>query len=104
MIQVKSVPEPEEFDQKVRKKGNDWIRKNLNNTDYPSYWSAFRANLAEGFENRCGYAAMWLPPYQGHVDHFIAQKDAPEQVYEWHNYRYISPTLNCRQKTGQNLA
>jgi len=102
MIRVKRVPEPEEFDQKVRKKGNDWIRKKPDNTDYPSYWSEFRPTLAEGFENLCGYTAMWLPPYQGHVDHFIAQKDAPELVYEWNNYRYISPTLNSAKKPGKS--
>jgi len=100
MIRVKRVPEPNDFEQQVRKNGNDWIRKNPDNTNYPSYWSDFRPALAEGFENLCGYAAMWLPPYQGHVDHFIAQKEASELVYEWNNYRYISPTLNSAKKPG----
>jgi len=98
MIRVKTVPEPKEFDLKVRKKGNNWIKVNQGRTNYPSYWIEFRPILAEGFENLCGYTAMWLPPYQGQVDHFIAQKDDSKQVYEWHNYRYISPTINAAKK------
>lgn len=31
MIRVKRVPEPEAFDQQVRKKGKNWISKNPNN-------------------------------------------------------------------------
>ncbi|MEN8220970.1 MAG: hypothetical protein ABFS56_32385 [Pseudomonadota bacterium] len=90
MIRVKKVPEPKDFDQKVRKKGNDWLNEHPGNTDYPPYWGEFRPALAEGFENRCGYTAMWLPPYQGHVDHFIAQKDNQGQVYA----RAIEKELN----------
>jgi len=62
MIRVKKVPEPEEFDQKVRKKGNGWIRKKPDNTNYPSYWSEFRPTLAEGFENRCDNKSIESAP------------------------------------------
>lgn len=101
MIRVPKVPEPPEFEKTVRRPGKQWQENNPDRTEYPGYWARVRIPLAEGFENRCGYTAMWLPPYEGQVDHFIAQADDRSQVYEWSNFRYVSPSLNAKKKAGQ---
>ncbi len=101
MIRVERVPEPADFQSRVRERGSAWIEQHPGNADYPAYWTEFRAELAEGFANRCGYLAMWLPPYQGQVDHFIAKIDDPAKVYEWDNYRYLSPTVNAAKRPSR---
>jgi hypothetical protein len=54
-------------------------------------------HLAVGFENRCGYAAMWTP--RGTVDHYLSRSTHPDKAYEWDNYRFASGEMNSRKGT-----
>ena len=94
MIFVQKVPEPSEFDKKVRKPGQEWLSANEDASRPKPFWSECADALADGFQQRCGYAAM-LDPTGGTVDHYLSFKNYPHLAYEWDNYRFASATLNA---------
>jgi len=93
MIPVHPVKEPKTFDEAVRKPGNEWLKKNPCAKRPTPLWKPFTSVLADGYRNRCGYAAM-LDPTGGTIDHFLSYKNRPDLSYEWDNYRFASSTLN----------
>ena len=95
MIRFDPVPEPAEFDKKVRKRGNNWLRSHSSGARPPGYWSEFKQQLREGFHELCGYSATYVPPGGGEVDHYISIKEDPSLAYEWSNYRHSLPLMNC---------
>lgn len=101
MIPVAPVPEPADFDERARRPGEAWRARNTEAPRLRDYWSPFRAALAEGFANRCGYTAMYLP--NGTIDHFRSYKTHPELAYEWSNYRYAAAWINSAKKTADVL-
>jgi hypothetical protein len=101
VIPVAPVPEPGSFDDRARRPGNAWLAKNEGAERPRDYWSPFRAVLADGFANRCGYTAMYEPA--GTVDHFRSYKTNPALAYEWANYRYAAAWINSAKKTSEVL-
>lgn len=103
MIRVASpIAEPAAFDAECRQSGRDWLAGRLVLPDRPQdFWSTFRADLREGFGQRCGYLAMLM--HDGAVDHYISWKNCkatnPELAYEWSNFRFIDPALNSKKGT-----
>ena len=77
-------------------KGNEWLRQNPVSKDIPGYWREFQAELATGFNDRCGWWAMYIG--DGAVEHFLSQENYRHLAYEWSNYRYVAPTLNSSKK------
>lgn len=61
------IPEPDKFDERCRKPGDVWLKANPVAERPRDLWSPFRHALADGFDDRCGYAAMYIP--SGTVDH-----------------------------------
>ncbi|BAZ17951.1 hypothetical protein NIES4071_98320 [Calothrix sp. NIES-4071] len=62
MIPVNPPPEPPDFDEKARQPGNAWLTKNPDpKKGVKDYWSPFKSQLADGFNNLCGYSAMYEP-------------------------------------------
>ena len=96
MIPVSPVPEPASFDAACRQPGNAWLQRNPGAERPHDYWSAFRADLAAGFGNRCGYSAMYEP--SGTIDHYESHRDCPAKTYEWSNYRFAAQWLNSSKK------
>lgn len=93
MMRFERVPEPPEFDQKVRQRGNVWLAKNPEpRKRLPDYWSVFKSYLADGFGNLCGYSAMYEPV--GTVDHYLSRKHYRHLAYEWSNYRFPSGKID----------
>ena len=89
------IPEPAGFHDRCRVPGNLWLKSN--NTERPSdRWTPFRNNLADGFNNRCGFGAMWIS--SGTVDHFVSCDEDRSKAYEWKNYRYVEGWLNSSKK------
>ena len=99
MIHVAPVPEPPGFDAEVRQKGNAWLLQSREGTP-PAYWTAFAPHLAAGFNDRCGYGAMYEP--KGTVDHYIGQSECRCFIYEWRNYRFCSGWMNSSKSTGSS--
>ena len=93
MIPVTPVPEPPEFNARVRQRGQQWLAANCESQKrLPDHWREFRDHLAEGFRWLCGYTAIWT--LDGEVDHFVSIRDDRSQAYEWANYRYAAGWLN----------
>lgn len=101
MIPVAPVPEPSAFDERVRRPGNAWLAENPGVKRPRDYWSPFRAVLAEGFANRCGYTAMH--DLAGTVDHHRSYRTNPDLAYEWSNYRYAAAWINSAKKASEVL-
>ena len=71
MIPVERVPEPPDFDARVR--------------NAPA--------LRVAFKDLCGYTAMWLSA-PGTVDHFVSRDEDRSLAYEWTNFRYAAAWIN----------
>jgi hypothetical protein len=63
----------------------------------PALWRPMTQLLADGFNDRCGYSAMWIRG--GTVDHYLSRSTHPERTYEWDNYRFASGEMNSRKGT-----
>ena len=96
MIHFTPPAEPPEFEEKARKPGMEWL--NAHPTGRPKdLWTAFKAELADGFGNLCGYSAMFEPV--GTVDHYLCCENHRKKSYEWSNYRFSSGWINSSKKT-----
>ena len=100
MLKFNPPAEPENFDIKVRKPGNNWLEKNPDKKRPKDYWSNFKSDLADGFGNICGYTVMYEPV--GNVEHFLSFKNYPDLAYEWSNYRFASGWINSSKGTLDN--
>ncbi|PSB48230.1 hypothetical protein C7B67_18230 [filamentous cyanobacterium Phorm 6] len=100
MMRFTPPPEPADFEQQVRKAGNNWLVKN-STTKPKDFWSTFKPQLAQGFQNLCGYAVMYIPSRMGTVDHYLSKSKAENRhlIYEWKNYRYALQRLNSCKGT-----
>ncbi|HEU4411215.1 MAG TPA: hypothetical protein VFS43_38535 [Polyangiaceae bacterium] len=106
MIRVERVPEPPDFDEKVRRPGSAWLAERRAEGGAAEgrprdYWTPFRERLAEGFRNLCAYHAM--RENVGTVDHFRSVKKHPQLAYEWSNYRFASGLMNQVKKDADVL-
>ncbi|MBO1066389.1 MULTISPECIES: hypothetical protein [Nostocales] len=107
MIPIKPQPEPDDFDEKVRKPGLAFLSKfpNPTNKDYENknatYWRESLNDLYKSYNKICAYSAQWISRPEGNptVDHFLPKSAKPELAYEWHNFRLACLTLNHKKGT-----
>jgi hypothetical protein len=92
VIPVKRAPEPEDFDERVRKPGQEWLASGSVG-EMPSHWTHCKPALSEAFSHRCGYLAMF-DSIGGTVDHYLPKSTHPQLAYEWTNYRLCSTLMN----------
>jgi hypothetical protein len=93
MLRCTLAPEPKDFDQSARQKGNEWLK--LNPGRIPKdFWSPFKPQLEDAFDDRCAYTAMHIPSGVGTVDHYLSKRNYPELAYEWSNYRHATSRVN----------
>ena len=82
MLKFNPPLEPQDFDEKVRQPGNNWLAKNTDHKKRPiDYWSKFKSDLADGFNNLCGYSVMYEPV--GTLEHFLSCENHRHLAYEW---------------------
>jgi len=105
VIRVDRQDEPTDFDEKVRRPGNEWLSdpNHLRKTRPRDFWRACSADVEKMFHSRCGYLASVLT--SGNVDHFVSWKRCKDRnehhlAYEWTNFRWIHPQLNSLK--GEN--
>lgn len=111
MIPIKPQPEPDDFDQKVRKPGLAFLSKfpNPTNRDYENkkatYWRKSLRDLYDACNHICAYSAQWIPYDTGSpaVDHFIPKTVNPELAYEWDNFRLICSKMNSIKGTKTEI-
>jgi hypothetical protein len=96
VIRFITPEEPDEFDDKARTPGNAWLAAHP--TGRPTdLWTAFKKELADGFNGLCAYSAMYEPV--GTVDHYLSCDNHRDQAYEWSNYRFASGWINSSKRT-----
>lgn len=94
------ITEPDDFDATCRQAGSRWLTEHPDSPRPRDLWSPFRFALADGFSNRCGYGAQWIPA--GTVDHFVSCDEDKSLAYEWSNYRYSDGWINSAK--GKTLS
>lgn len=87
MIHVSPPLEPADFERRTRQPGRAWLNRNLDINGRlpkgkrpPDKWSRYRNQLADGFNNLCGYSAMFNR--DGTVDHYLCCENHPDLAYE----------------------
>ena len=108
MIHVDQQPEPHDFDEKVRRKGLDWLRnQNFDihgpvpkGVDIPRYWLVCLKDLYDSYGGYCAYLAVFFEFAVGGatVNHFVAKSKSSALAYEWANYRLSCSRMNSRKR------
>lgn len=101
MIPVAKVAKPRGFDTRVKVPGDAWLASHPMAPRPPALWAPYTADLSDGFDNLCGYAAMY-DATGGTVDHFLSFKHRRDLAYEWSNYRFACATLNSSKRDADN--
>lgn len=99
MIPVAAAAEPDEFDARCRQPGRRWQRANPAAKRPKALRAPFIADLADGFDNLCGYCAL-LDPTGGTVDHYLSVTARPDLAYEWSNFRFANQAMNASKKNA----
>jgi len=109
MIHVEKQPEPDNFDERVRKRGQTFRSKipNPGNSEWKNkeYWREAIPDLRKAYSGICAYCCVWIPRTTGNssVDHFIPRSVAPHLAYEWDNFRLASATMNSRKSRSTDI-
>jgi hypothetical protein len=106
MKRVKPATEPATFDDRCRKRGQNWLKSHPNYRRPQDHWSEFEPDPRLAFNEPCGYCATATMKSQ--VDHFIsvAVLKATNQdalAYEWKNFRYGEGVINQRKSKHRVL-
>lgn len=100
MIPVARVQQPADFHRRCTQPGRAWLRGHPGAKRPRDYWSPFKPILADGFDNRCGYTAMFEPV--GSIDHFKSWDNHPRRAYDWNNLRFASEWVNKSKLTADD--
>lgn len=99
MIPVVRPTEPVRFDAECRQPGQRWQRANASAKRPRALWAPFTAELADAFQNLCGYSAL-IDHTGGTVDHYLSVKARPDLAYEWSNYRFANQAMNASKRNA----
>ena len=100
MIPVAMKPEPDDFDQKVRQKGQQFLttKTPTKSTDWKGhdYWRVALPDLKTFYGNICAYCCLRIAPCTGNptVDHYQHKSQFHQLAYEWSNFRLAAGRMN----------
>lgn len=99
MIRVEPAKEPADFDEKVRKRGNEWLKTNSEGKKSPpAFWREVHEEFFAAYKGYCAYTTFRLPTSEhGVVDHFKPKSRYKELTYEWTNYRLAGYYVNSKK-------
>ena len=109
MIRVTRQPEPEVFDELVRKPGSKYLADVPHPTSKQwaahDYWTRVKDELYEAYGQVCAYSCFWIPMTTGFrtCDHFVPKASTPKLAFEWTNYRLCCGTMNGRKQTHEDV-
>lgn len=120
MIPVERKGKPQDFDEKVRQPGRDWLEKQNfydfslpattcqrvpKRTKFPAHWQKCAKQLYETYDGICAYLSIKLFKITGDnsVDHFLPKNLYPGLAYEWSNYRLSSLGVNRTKSTQVDI-
>lgn len=95
MIRFEPRPKPDNFEERVEKRGAAWLAANPTGRPTP-YWLEVRSKLADAFGSLCAYSAMFEPV--GTVDHFVSVDEDRGKSYDWSNYRFAAAWINSSKQ------
>jgi hypothetical protein len=98
MKRFQRAPEPVGFDEKCRQRGLAWLHNHPPPERPRDFWSPFRTQLCDAFDQLCGYSCMYEPA--GTVDHYLSCNVHRERAYEWSNFRFASQWINSSKRTA----
>ena len=109
MILVQEEPEPGDFHDNVRQRGQRFLAKNPRPTSaalsaHP-YWRRAAKQLYDAYDGICAYTCHWIAFDTGSrtVEHFVPKSVAPSLAYEWSNFRLVCGRLNSRKREAQDV-
>ncbi len=103
MIPVKMFPPPGNYVEKVKRKGENFLKKNpAAGTDKirnRNYWTEILPDLRVNYNEVCSYSAQWCGPASDSVDHYIPVSrliagNKRLKAYQWDNFRYSGRFIN----------
>lgn len=100
MIHIDLQPEPEAFNDEVRRPGNEFLEKCPHpvGDDWRKnrYWNRCSDDLYREYNGICAYTGQWFSKSVSSVsvDHFLPKSIYPEMAYEWENYRLTYQMMN----------
>lgn len=107
MIPVSRKNEPPDFDERVRTKGQRFLKNAARplKWDHHEHWRDVLGDLREAYDSICAYLAHWIPPGTGSatVDHFVPKSVRPDLAYEWDNYRLACGSINAKKREYQDV-
>jgi 5-methylcytosine-specific restriction endonuclease McrA len=104
MIPVQPQPEPQNFTQRVKSPGIEFLKHTTKPSskqwDGHEYWRRALPDMRKAYKGICTYSAQWISDNgSDSIDHFIAKSSRPDLAYEWENFRYASLKFNSRKGT-----
>ena len=110
VIPVIPKPEPEAFDELVRKKGkkflSDFTHSKPTTAQWTThdYWNSVKAHIYSAYKGICAYSAHWIPFTAGpQIDHYIPKSVDKNLAYEWSNYRLACSLVNSLKQDYQDV-
>ena len=107
MIRVQRMPEYASFNDDVRKKGANFLRRYPNPSASQfrrhNYWKEALVELHSAYKGMCAYTTRQLVT-TGSVDHFKPKSMFPSLAYEWSNYRLARQSINSRKGNSIDVA
>jgi hypothetical protein len=110
MIRVNQAAEPENFDDRVRRRGLRFLgnppkKPTVKQWRNHSYWREVGHQLYDAYSGICAYSCHWIPYDTGAdtVEHFRPKDTYPAEAYEWSNYRLVCATLNGRKGAFEDV-
>jgi hypothetical protein len=109
MIHVDEKAEPQQFNDRVRLRGQLFLQ------EYPQptpkqwrthcYWREIGPELHDAYGGICAYSCHWIPYDTGAdtVEHFRPKDRHQGEAYEWRNYRLVCATLNGRKGVYEDV-
>lgn len=110
MIPVVPQPEPEDFDELVRKKGKKFLSKFTDSIPTSrqwgrnDYWNEVRTHFYAAYKGICAYSVHWIPlTANPNIDHYIPKSVNKDLAYEWSNYRLACALVNTLKGDYQDV-
>jgi hypothetical protein len=106
LIKVDPMPEPANFNAKVRVPGKAFLTQVPNPTSKEfrknNFWKATLQDLKTAYGSICAYSCIWIPGNCS-VDHFVPKSARPDLAYEWDNYRLAHDRINSKKADSTDV-
>lgn len=107
MIKVDLQPKPPDFDLKVKKRGQDFLKKfpRPRSKEWGNgvFWRDAIPDMVKAYKGICAYSSLWIKPDQPTIDHYISRDENPKLAYEWSNFRLARWRINTSKRNYKDV-